>query len=353
MVEKLRVGIAGFGVVGKRRKACVDDRDDMECVAICDQLFAGDEQPEADLAIFSNYEALLSHPLDVLFVCLPNNLAADATVAGLHHGLHVFCEKPPGRNLEEVARVILEERQRPDLRLMYGFNHRFHESVEDALASVRTGELGSIISLRGFYGKSKLITFNQPDWRTKRELSGGGVLLDQGIHMVDLMRLFAGEFEAIHSFISNGHWGYDVEDNAYALMKSETGVVAQLTSSATQWRHRFSLDITLEKGSLVLGGILSGSKSYGAETLTIVYADPDSDNGDPREQTTLYNVDGSWEKEVAAFARCILDGEAIVTSGSRDAFLTMSLVTSIYHADPAWRERFAISKPATLAEFGL
>ena len=80
--------------------------------------------------------------------------------------------------------------------------------------------------------------------------------------MVDLMRLFAGDFTDIYSFISNNHWGFDVEDNAYALMKTKEGIIGMLNSSATQWRHRFNLDINLEKGSVILSGILSGSKNY-------------------------------------------------------------------------------------------
>lgn len=129
----------------------------------------------------------------------------------------MFCEKPPGRTVDEVRQVIAVERRHPGLKLMYGFNHRYHDSVRDALEILRTGQLGRVIGMRGVYGKSKLVTFTQPLWRTKREIAGGGVLLDQGIHMVDLMRLFAGEFVDVHSFISNSRWGYDVEDNAYAL----------------------------------------------------------------------------------------------------------------------------------------
>jgi predicted dehydrogenase len=217
--------------------------------------------------------------------------------------------------------------------------------VQEALRILRSGSLGRVINMRGTYGKSKLITFNQPDWRTKRAIAGGGVLLDQGIHMVDLMRLFAGEFEEVHSFLSNGHWGYDVEDNAYALMRTKNGVVGMLNSSATQWRHRFHLDINLEQGSLILGGILSGSKSYGAETLTVVRADPDNDAGDPREQTTQYNRDPSWEREIAAFERAIRTGGKIVSGTSDDALRTMKLVFKIYYADPKWRRAYRIPNP--------
>ena len=199
--------------------------------------------------------------------------------------------------------------------------------------------------MRGMYGKAKLITFNQPDWRTRREIAGGGVLLDQGIHMVDLMRLFGGDFSEVHSFISNGHWGYDVEDNAYALMRTPDGVVAMLNSSATQWRHRFHLDINLERGSLILGGILSGTKSYGAETLTVVRADPDNDRGDPREQVTRYNRDPSWDEEISAFFASIRDDTPVESGNSQDALRTMQLVFRIYFADPTWRQAYDIPDP--------
>ena len=347
MEGELRAGIAGFGVVGKRRKVCIEGRDDMVCVAVCDRDPANAPSFVEGLTFHTDYRDLLTEDLDVLFVCLPNDLAAEVSIAALRDGLHVFCEKPPGRTLEEIASVIEVERQHPDQKLMYGFNHRYHESVEDALAMMKTGELGDLISLRGIYGKSKLITFDQPDWRTKRQIAGGGVLLDQGIHMVDLMRLFAGEFAQVHSFISNSHWRYDVEDNAYALMRTEAGVVAMLNSSATQWRHRFSLELTFARGSMMLGGILSSSKSYGSETLTVVRANTDRDNGDPREQTTLYNDDRSWEKEVAAFANVIESKEPVVRNGSHDAFGTMALVASIYYADPVWRAAYEIPDPAS------
>jgi predicted dehydrogenase len=159
------------------------------------------------------------------------------------------------------------------------------------------------------------------------------------------MRLFGGEFREVSSFISNGHWGYDVEDNAYALMRTADGVVGMLNSSATQWRHRFHLDINLAHGSLILGGILTGTKSYGEETLTVVRADPDNDQGDPREQTTRYNRDPSWDDEISAFARSILQDAHVESGTSEDSLRTMQLVFKIYYADRAWRDTYEIPNP--------
>ena len=345
-VNELRVGIAGFGVVGKRRKGCVERHPAMRVVAVCDQTFDRDGAFPDGVRYYRDYERLLHEELDVLIVCLTNDVAPHVTGAGLDAGLHVFCEKPPGRSVEDIARVIQHERAHPPLKLMYGFNHRYHESVRDALKILGTGELGRVINMRGVYGKAKLITFDQSDWRTKRAIAGGGVLLDQGIHMVDLMRLFGGEFTEVNSFISNRHWGYDVEDNAYAIMRTPDGVVAMLNSSATQWRHLFHLDINLERGSLILGGILSGTKSYGAETLTVVRADPDNDRGDPREQITRYNRDPSWDDEIASFADCIMNDTPVKSGTSKDALRTMQLVFRIYHADATWREVNGITNPA-------
>jgi predicted dehydrogenase len=284
---------------------------------------------------------------DILFVCMTNDIAPEVTIAGLESGLHVFCEKPPGRDVSDIAQVMEIAATCPGQKLKYGFNHRYHDSVRDALALVADGELGCVVNMKGVYGKSQLVTFGQTSWRTERALAGGGVLLDQGIHMVDLIRLFGGEFEEVHSFISNDFWKHDVEDNAYALMRSQNGVVAMLHSSATQWRHRFNLDITLEKGSVVLSGILSGSKSYGAETLTVARATHD-DMGDPLENITRYNEDPSWAREVAEFATAVTDDTGIVHGSVEDAYKTMELVYRIYAADREWRDRWNLSTGPSL-----
>ncbi len=343
MSKKLRVGIAGYGVVGKRRRHFIDLNPYMKTVAVCDRRFL--EHPwdhESNLSIHTNYHDLLKEDLDVLFVCLTNDVAAEVCVLGLEKGLHVFCEKPPGRNVSDIKKVIAAEKKQPHLKLMYGFNHRYHDSIKEAFRIIRSEELGKVINLRGVYGKSKIISF-QSDWRTKREIAGGGILLDQGIHMVDLLRMFAGEFHDIHSFISNSFWKHDVEDNAYALMKTKEGVVAILHSTATQWRHRFHLEISLERGSINLSGILSGSKSYGSETITVAYSSGDG-HGDPKEITTRYNEDNSWRDEINDFANCVVHNKKVEQGSSLDALKTMELVFRIYCADKEWKEKYQLTE---------
>ncbi|MBC7952345.1 MAG: Gfo/Idh/MocA family oxidoreductase [Rhodospirillaceae bacterium] len=346
MSEKLRVGIAGYGVVGKLRRQVADEHPHMRTVAVCDRLFDSMGTLPDGLRHYPCAESLLAHEeLDILFVCLTNDVAAQVTIAGLEKGLHVFCEKPPGRDVSDIRQVIEAERRYPHLKLKYGFNHRYHDSVREALTLVRSGEFGRLINLRGVYGKSKIIDYRSPThWRTKRAVAGGGILLDQGIHMLDLMRSFAGEFTEIHSIVSNDHWHHDVEDNAYALMRTADGIVAMLHSTATEWRHRFRLEMSLEKGSIVLGGILTGSKSYGAETITVAWKTED-DAGDPMERTTRYNSDPSWRDEIWDFMDAVMNGASITNGSSADALATMELVYRIYGADPSWAAKWDLAQP--------
>lgn len=343
MTKQLKVGIAGYGVVGQRRRQVIDQHPHLKTIAVCDQRLGGEGAFADGVRFYTHYRRLLEEELDALFVCLTNDLNPSVTIAGLEKNLHVFCEKPPGRDVADIARVIACEAKHPGRKLKYGFNHRYHDSVRDALRIAQSGDLGEVINLRGVYGKSKLITFGQTSWRTKRKSAGGGVLLDQGIHMVDLLRLFAGEFEQVHSFIANDFWHHDVEDNAYALMRTRDGKVAMLHSSATQWRHQFNLEIAFQRGSLTLSGILSGSKSYGDETMTVAWAAED-ETSEPKEQVTHYTHDPSWADEIAEFAQAIIGGGAIVHGSSGDALKTMKLVYRIYCADPDWKAQWRLNE---------
>lgn len=342
MTRKLKVGIAGYGVVGKRRRQFIDLNPHLQTVAVCDRTFANNGTFDDGVKFHTNIDDLLKNELDILLVCLTNDVAAGATISGLKRGLHVFCEKPPGRDLRDIYDVMQTEKQNPHLKLMYGFNHRYHDSVREAQRLINTGELGTLLDIKGTYGKSKILSF-QSDWRTKRSVAGGGILLDQGIHMLDMMRLFAGEFTQVNSIVSNNFWHHDVEDNAYALMRTDKGVVGFIHSSATQWRHKFHLDMTLSGGAIILSGILSGTKSYGAETITVVTKGDNNSNGDPREVTIRYNEDNSWRDEINEFADAVVNNKKIISGSSTDAYNTMELVYKIYCADESWRKAYNLN----------
>ena len=334
-----KVGIVGYGVVGKKRHAALKKIHDFEVTSLSDISFEYEDNL-LNLNCYSDYKDLIKNEdLDILFISLPNNHAASASLLGLKKNLHVFCEKPPAKTLSELI-PIKEHLEKTDLKLMYGFNHRFHSSVMHAKKIIDSGELGEILNLKGNYGKSKMISFNQTDWRTDREKSGGGILLDQGIHMLDLMNYFAGGFNNIFSIIQNTFWNFDVEDNAFVLMQNDDGIIGQLHSSATQWRHTFNLDITLKKGSLILGGLLTSSKSYGEETLKIIYADPDNDKGNPKEEVIHFDEDISWDMEIKCFTDAVRNSDKKKNGSIDQAIEIMDLIEKIYKADPIWKRKY-------------
>ena len=361
---KLRVGVIGYGVVGQRRRFFIDRNPHLETVAVCDVRFNKDGtmidgsnfnytydilenqskvKPSSGLTddgfqYYNNYQEMIAESeLDILFVSVPNYLAPEATIAGLETGLHVFCEKPPGRTVEDIKRVIEVEKKYPQLKLKYGFNHRYHGSVKKAKKIIDSKQFGDIINFRGVYGKSSIVPFID-QWRSKKKYSGGGILLDQGIHMLDMFRYFCGDFEEVKSFVSNNYWGHDVEDNAYAIMRDKQGRVALIHSSATQWQHSFRLEITFKEGFLELSGILSGSKSYGQEKLLVVPKQEESVNGSLSGNMTQFLEDNSWEDEIDEFADIIINDKPVVQGSSYDALKVMELVYKIYNADDSWND---------------
>jgi predicted dehydrogenase len=338
-MKKLKVGIAGFGIVGKRRMKYINRNKHLKTVAVSDSTFKGDGVFNNGLLYFNDYKKIFSIELDILFVCLPNRYAPLATIKGLKNNLHVFCEKPPGRNVKDIENVIKAEKENKHLKLKYGFNHRYHKSIIEAKKIIESGTFGEIINFRGVYGKSKIIPFSG-EWRSKRKEAGGGILLDQGIHMLDMILYFSNEFDKVYSFVSNNFWNHDVEDNAYIMMKDRKGRVAMLHSTATEWRHKFRLEITLEKAQLELSGILSGSKSYGEEKLIITKRNIGNMSTKLIEKCKKYTLDESWKNEVNEFAKNIVNNKPIISGNSKDALSVMKLIYMIYKSDKSWKKKF-------------
>lgn len=337
-MKKLTTGIIGYGVVGRRRKIFIDKNKFFEVKYISDIRFKNNYVKNG-IKYFKFYDELLKENLDAVFVTLPNYLAAKVTQNCLRKKIHVFCEKPPGRNVSDITRVRIEEKKHKGVKLMYGFNHRYHSSVITAKKILDSKKYGKVINFRCVYGKSKIVSFKKSDWRSKRKYAGGGILLDQGIHMVDLLRYFHGEFKYYKSFISNNFWNYDIEDNAFTLMKDDKGVIASLHSTATQWEHRFRFEITLEKALLELSGILSGTKSYGKEILSIIKRKKNSDNGTKEKKVFSFSKDDSWQKEIDRFSKVITNDEKVLNGNSLEALNIMKMLENIYSSDKTWVEK--------------
>jgi len=335
-----KVGIIGYGKMGKLRHRIIATYPDLRVTAICD-VEEHAEAPGKDICFFTDYRQLLKADLDIVFVCTPNSISPAIVVAALQGKKHVFCEKPPGRTRDDVQAMIRAEKSNPGLKLKFGFNHRYHEIIKETKSIIDSGVLGDILWMRGVYGKAGSQTFEK-EWRNDPAISGGGILLDQGIHMVDLCRYFAGEFKDISAMITRSYWNIDVEDNAFVLMKTDSNKVAMLHSSATHWKHTFRLEIFLKEGYLILEGILSQTNTYGQgkESLKIARKRMDLQGkafGNPKEEVIYFTQDTSWEMEIDEFINCIKADTAVRQGASWEAYETMDLVQRIYEADASWK----------------
>lgn len=324
----IRCGVIGMGKVGRTRVREILAHPELELVCYYDiQKVEGIHEGKSCESV----EALLAEEIDAVFICTFNNVASPLTAQALYSGKHVFCEKPPARSSEELMQAINAEKE-TDLILKYGFNHRYHHSIIEAKKLLDSGMFGKMLWMRGAYGKAGGNYFTG-NWRNDKELSGGGILLDQGIHMLDLMTFFAGDFHDVQSLIQTRFWEVPVEDNAFVIMKNKDDVAATLHSSATQWRHKFSLEMSFEGGYINLDGILSSTRSYGDETLVVAkrqFEDNTFAFGKPREEKIYFDTDDSWKLEVDEFVQCIKKNKPVENGTSSDALRVMKLIENIY-----------------------
>jgi len=324
---KFKVGIIGYGAMGKIRHQAIGEIGIAEVVAIADPNI---ESGADSVALLAVDEILNDQAIDVAVICTPNYLNKRLTIDALNAGKHVFCEKPPAFTSADVVEIRKAE-ERSGKKLMYGFNHRHHDSIIHIKSLIDSGEFGKVLWLRGRYGKSVTEDyFNQ--WRAKKEMAGGGILIDQGIHMLDLFIHLAGDFDIVKAEVSNLYWNMAVEDNAFVILKdSVTGKVASLHSTMTQWRHLFSLEIFLEKGYMVLNGLITSSMSYGEEILSVARNRSAAPAATwKNEIKTQYIDNNSWRYEMAHFFTCIEKNQPVGIGNSNDALKLMNIVDKIY-----------------------
>lgn len=329
-MRKLKVGFVGLGRIGSIRLNICQQLEDIEVIGFFDR----DALHAEGLTRFPSLEGLLNQKeLDAVFISVPNSFTVPYAIKALQRGVSVFAEKPPGRTVEELRLLQGLEGTGSGPALMFGFNHRHKSGAKYLLNYVNDGSLGEVLWIRGRYGKELESDFFD-GWRARFEISGGGILLDQGIHMVDLMRVIGGDFDEVHSLISNKMTGLEgIEDNVFAIYRSTTsGISASLHSTMTQWRYLFSLEVFLEHGSLVLNGLRTPSGNYGSESLTIHTRFPSGER-ETRDMFFDSMHEDSWDQEVIMFSEAIANRVRPPIGNLDEAIATMQLVEATYSSD--------------------
>lgn len=246
---------------------------------------------------FRDYKKIINNKkINTVFICTPNYLNNKILIASLKNGKRVFCEKPPCISKTEMKKLNnLNIKYKKNLTI--SFNHRFHESIAYISKILKNKKIGKPIWVRARYGK-KIDSFLIKNWRFKSKFSGGGILIDQGIHLVDLIvSLFNFQPKKIQTLISSNFSGRSkVEDNVFLQMRDiKKKLDISLQSTMADWRYLFSLEILLSNGHIILNGLKTPSGRYGKEKLTI------KNKKNKIIYEKQFNIDRSFEHETLNF----------------------------------------------------
>jgi predicted dehydrogenase len=289
-MHKYKIGIIGCGLIGnKRAKALLGH--ELIYVADMNEELAKKLAEEYNCKYTKDYKEVTSSDADIIIVSTSNNMLVPIALDAVKNGKHVLIEKPGARTPEEMKKLI-DAVHGTDIKVKVGFNHRYHPAMLKAKEILKTEDVGDIMFIRARYGHGGRVGYDK-DWRAKKSVSGGGELLDQGCHLIDLGRMFLGDFSEAIGYITKYFWDMEVEDNGFALLKTPKGQIMQMHASWTDWKNIFSFEIMTRTAKLEISGL---GRSYGIETLTYYKMKPEM--GPPDKQVfTFEGEDNSWEPE--------------------------------------------------------
>jgi predicted dehydrogenase len=320
----LGVGIIGCGLIGQKRGAALGDGGNL--IACADINLSRAEQLAQSYgakAFLSWQELLAVSEIDLVIIATLHDSLAEITLAAIAAGKHVLVEKPAARSADELVPVI-EAAKQVNIKVHVGFNHRYHRSLQKAKTIVDSGVLGELMFVRARYGHGARLGYDQ-EWRSDPKLSGGGELIDQGPHLIDLSRWFLGDFSKVQGFAHTYYWNMPVDDNGFMLLKTPKQQVAFLHASCTEWKNLFSMEIYGKEGKLDLSGL---GGSYGLEKLTHYRMLPQM--GPPETTSWEYPMaDDSWAIEMTEFYEDIHQNREPAT-GLNDAYQSLKIIDQIY-----------------------
>jgi len=323
--EQLNFAIIGCGLIGRKRAAALGATVRLRYACDLDAArAAGLAQLAPGCTAITDYHAALADPaVDAVIVATLNAALAPIALDAVRAGKHALVEKPGALNAEQLRAVQVAAAQ-TGARVRLGYNHRFHPALRQARELVDAGALGPLMFLRARYGHGGRKGYDR-EWRADPKLSGGGELIDQGVHLIDLAGWFLGDFPTVDGHATTSFWDMPVDDNAFLSLRTAAGQTAWLHVSCTEWKNLFSLELYGRDGKIAIDGL---GGSYGVERCTYYKMLPQM--GPPETTVSEYpGGDDSWAREMAAFVDDIRLGRE-PAPGLREGIRTLEIVETIY-----------------------
>lgn len=318
----MRIGIVGCGRIGRKRAESVQGHE-IVVVADVDRSRAEALAKFANARVAQDWRDVVAADVELVIVATTNDYLGRVSLAAVEAGKHVLVEKPAARSVSEITPVVAAARAYERL-VKVGFNHRFHPAILKARELIDAGVLGTLLFVRGRYGHGGRLGYEK-EWRCRHEVSGGGELVDQGSHLIDLSRWFLGELKLEYGATPAYYWNAGVDDNSFLALKSAGGQIAWLHASWTEWKNLFSFEIYGRKGKLEIEGL---GGSYGTEKLTFYRMLPEM--GPPETTTWEYPFpDRSWELEFVEVEAAIRDCREPI-GNIHDALANLEIIEQVY-----------------------
>src|SRR6185312_11969931 len=318
------VAIVGCGLIGQKRAKNLQSAKLLACADIEFEKAAVLAAKYPDCTPYQDWREILQRAdVHIVIIATLHAALAEIALAAINAGKHVLIEKPAAKNSMEI-RELLGAAQKNKVLVRVGFNHRYHRVFRKARMLIDADAIGEMMFIRGRYGHGGRLGYDR-EWRADPVLSGGGELLDQGIHLIDLARWFLGDFSDIQGHAHTYFWDMPVDDNGFMLLKTPTQQVAFLHASCTEWKNLFSFEIYGRMGKIEINGL---GGSYGVERLTYYKMLPEM--GPPETSSWEYPMeDDSWSVEFAEFLEDIAQNRQ-PAAGLKDAQAALIVVEDIY-----------------------
>ena len=318
------VAIVGCGLIGQKRSRSLAGARLVACADVDHARAEALARTAPNAMACDDWREAVAHPdVSLVIVATTNDVLAPIAAHALRSGRHVLVEKPAGRSVGEIDEVRAAAFDGGRL-CRVGFNHRYHPALQKAREIVDSGALGPLMFVRGRYGHGGRPGYDR-EWRADPARAGGGELIDQGVHLIDLARWFLGDFPRVQGFAPTYYWDMPVDDNAFMILRTTEDRAAFLHVSCTEWKNLFSLEVYGRDGKLQVDGL---GGSYGVERLTHYRMLPGM--GPPDTTSWEYpRGDASWALEFAEFLEDIrLDRSP--AAGLDDARAALTVVEEIY-----------------------
>lgn len=324
----VNVAIIGCGLIGqKRANALKNKKNLLFCVdKVYEKAKHLADQFSGCIASTDYQKIVQDADVQVVIISTLHNALAEIAHAAVASGKHVLIEKPGARHFSEL-KPIMQLAKKNNVIVRVGFNHRYHRALRKARELIDQNALGELMFVRARYGHGGRIGYDM-EWRADPHLSGGGELIDQGVHLIDLARWFLGDFSDVQGDAHTYYWNMPVDDNAFLLLKTPKQQIAFLHASCTEWKNTFSFEIYGRLGKIDINGL---GGSYGIEKITFYKMLPEM--GPPETFSWEYPMaDNSWEVELTEFFNDIQQNRQS-SPGLNDAYAVLKIVDQIYQKE--------------------